>query len=84
MTNESHLFQYMSFCSAQVSFEVMIFLLERNRRKKKKKQGKHENLLIFLEEKKIILNANTHELLKLKPIQQRHYTWWLPKRRGEK
>ena len=52
MTNESHLFQYMSFCSAQVSFEVMIFLLERNRRKKKKKQGKHENLLIFLEEKK--------------------------------
>ena len=51
MTNESHLFQYMSFCSAQVSFEVMIFLLERNRRKKKKKQGKHENLLIFLEEK---------------------------------
>ena len=53
MTNESHLFQYMSFCSAQVSFEVMIFLLERNRREKKnkKKQGKHENLLIFLEEK---------------------------------
>ena len=44
MTNKSHLFQYMSFCSAQVSLEVMILLLE----KKKEKQGNHENLLLFL------------------------------------
>ena len=57
MTNESHLFQYMSFCSAQVSFEVMVFLLERypkkekRKKKKKKKEGKLENEMIFLEEK---------------------------------
>lgn len=58
MTNESHLFQYMSFCSTQIRLELMIFLLE----KKKKELATIEN--DFLKQKKqFCIDAPTHKQL---------------------